>query len=404
MSPIVRVLAFEVASKGILGVTVLLLVRHLTPDNYATYTLATALASVICQAFSSSLNSVYLACSRDFRDRRREFLGAQIYGALLVAGVVLPFLPWARPLLPYIAALILGTTVSNFTKVFFQSELRFGMFSAVEVSRSIVFLAGVTVLVWISPAPSDAAVLSVQSASLMLTLIALKGTGVWRAFLPAVRRYYGIAREVVGGEMVWLFLYFVVLATESQAEIFLLRSISDTHSLATFGAAYRYYALVMLAISPVQLVLVPMIHRSSDSEVGTVFRDHRVLVWILGPVIALGALASPWVIPWIDLGKYPTSIPTFQILAVSAIVSLVLTPYAGVLQRRRDFKGLFTIAIATFVLQLVGTSLLVWQFDEIGAALGTLFTYLFQNGSIALRARRGTVSRGEASALSRGNT
>jgi O-antigen/teichoic acid export membrane protein len=169
----------------------------------------------------------------------------------------------------------------------------------------------------------------------------------------------------------------------------MLKMISNSHELATYGAAFRYYTLLSLALASINVVLLPTIQQlKSASELDQLLSKHVRILIAFSLVTLTGAWLSRWIIPAIDMGKYPESIAVFRILAISAIISFALSPHANLLMRFEDFRFLTVLTSAALFINLGLNFPLVHAFGAIGAAIATLIAYLFVNGSSFLRAQR----------------
>jgi O-antigen/teichoic acid export membrane protein len=96
------------------------------------------------------------------------------------------------------------------------------------------------------------------------------------------------------------------------------------------------------------------------------------LLVVFIPAVALGALMAGWVLPWIDLGRYPDAVPTFRILAVSAVLSFAFSPHVNLLMKHERFRFLFILIVFALVVHVLLCLLLITRFGAPGAAAATL--------------------------------
>jgi O-antigen/teichoic acid export membrane protein len=386
-----RVFSFDLVSKLMLGTLGLLLIRWMPEQEYARYTIALAAATFATQTLSSTFNRVYiLGYERlGLHAAPAAFLGFQ----LLVLGVAavgsFPLRGFAAGLYPLVVALAIATCLSEFAKTRFQQEQRFNRFTQVELARSALSLAAVLALAWWARGDVRAApVLLVQAAALVLVFAAAApARGEWRHALHPGHAGR-IMLRVLNGGYTYVFAYFVLLGLLTQMDIFVLSERSSQLQLASFGAAFRYYSLLSLALAAVHTVLLPLMQqvRTPAEEDRIMARQWRLLA-LFAPVIAVGAWASGWIIPWIDGGRYPDAVPAFRLLAVSAVLSFAFSPHANVVLRFEDFRYLFTVMIIAVVGQFVLLTAMVPARGAVGAATATLITFALANGATFLRAR-----------------
>jgi len=169
----------------------------------------------------------------------------------------------------------------------------------------------------------------------------------------------------------------------------MLKAIASNIQLATYGAAFRYYTLVSLALASIHVVLLPAIQQlKSPDQLDELLAKHVRILAIFALVTGAGAWAAQWIIPAIDMGKYPDSVMVFRILAVSAILSFALSPHVNLLMRFEDFRFLTILISVALFINVTLNFPLVRSKGAVGASIATLIAYLFLNGSIFLRARR----------------
>jgi O-antigen/teichoic acid export membrane protein len=369
---VVQVFTFEVLSKVLMGITGILVIRYLAPAQYAALTVATALAGATGQILGTAVNRVYVVSHhrRGVDDPLAATLGIQLAGVGLLAVVGAPLIAREAVLGTLVLGLVLAMCLSEFAKTLFQRDLRFMQFSAVEVSRSAGFMVVVLLLIVLMPGRIAAShVLAAQVVTMGLVFIVAVGRTIpWRKVFD-VRGLRAMAGALLRGRYRHLFLYFVVIAFLFQMNIGLLRWLSDELQVATYGASYRYYGLILLVLGAVNQVMLPLLQSVKDEDVHGLLRANLRFAAIIAVPVLLGVWLAQWVIPAIDGGKYPDSVPAFQILAVSALGSIALSPFAYYLMRQEDFRFLLRAAGAAAVLQLAGSVFLTATYGAVGAAV-----------------------------------
>jgi O-antigen/teichoic acid export membrane protein len=268
--------------------------------------------------------------------------------------------------------------------------MRFIRFSIIELSRTLLIAIGVSMAILIYGHSMTAwQVLSIQGAA-MLSLFAI----VFKRRLDFGNLFnFRHARELLSvilrGNYRFLFSYFFLYSFFAQIDIFMLRTLSGDLSLATYGSAFRYYALIVLLLGSVHTVFLPTTQKIGNVvELNRLFKKYMKLVLLVAPVILVGAWASQWIIPWIDTGKYPQAVSVFRILAVSAILSIAFSPYVNVIMKFEHFRFLFGLIITAIALSVGLNLVLVPQLGAVGTAISTLISFAFVNGSTFVRARR----------------
>jgi O-antigen/teichoic acid export membrane protein len=198
-----------------------------------------------------------------------------------------------------------------------------------------------------------------------------------------------LARRLVSGEYTPLFAYFAIVAIFSQVDIFMLKLVASSTDLASYGAAFRYYALLSLALGAVHAVLLPAIQRAASLEqLSALFAQHMRLLLAFGPAVLVTAWLAQWVLPWIDRGRYPDAVPAFQVLAVSSIISFAFSPHVNLLLKYERFWFLLVVIALALASAVVLHALLIPRYGAVGAALVTLIAAGGANAAFFAKARR----------------
>jgi O-antigen/teichoic acid export membrane protein len=210
-------------------------------------------------------------------------------------------------------------------------------------------------------------VITVQAAALAL----VSAVAIWRYVAPAPSAPF--PKAMLRPQHGYLLGYFIVLALFSQVDIFMLKALADADTLASYASAARYYQLLSLALGAVHAVILPSMQAADSSPaLDDLFRKHSWLLAAFAPVVAACAVLATWVLPWVDLGRYPDSVPTFQILCVSAVVSFAFSPHVNLVFTQRRFRFLFLLIVSALAINMALNAALIPLMGERGAAIATL--------------------------------
>ncbi len=392
MKAVFQVLSFDVASKIILGVLGILLIRYMPRNEYADYTFALSLVAFVTQSLASTFNRIYILSTPQPEMQHAEWssIGLQLF---LVAGLVLvglPLLASLGSLYWVVAILVAASCVSEFAKTYYQRDLRFLKFSLIELYRSLLFFCCVLALMYVWESGITAvAVLAVQAASLLAVSWWALGERLveWKA--TSYSEISRFARGVVKGEYAYLFAYFFVLGIFTQTDVFMLKIVGNDAMIATYGSAFRYYSILSLALGSVHAVLLPMIRKSSShQELRILFAKHKQIVMAFIVVVAFAGWVAEWAIPWIDTGKYPEAVATFRILCVSAVISFAFSPHVNLVMRFERFKFLLCLILVALALNVAFNLLLIPSYGAVGAAIATMVSAATVTISIFIESRK----------------
>jgi O-antigen/teichoic acid export membrane protein len=257
-----------------------------------------------------------------------------------------------------------------------------------ELARAVLFVAGLALLVALA-APRAFDVVLLQAVVTGLIAVPLLWPMASGERLRPLAGHLQELRRILSGSYRYLIAYFAVLAVFGQLDVLIVRVLGDTGQLATYGAALRYYQVLLIAVGSVHAVLLPSVQRPDTLlGVAALFRRTRwsiylVLLLTLGSIILAGSL-----IPALDGSRYPGSVTAFRILAVSAAVSAACSPYVFLLMREGAFLLLLKLALtATAASALLGPPLILAA-GASGAAVATLVSTALITVPVFIRGRR----------------
>jgi len=387
-----RVFSLDVLAKLVLSVSNIAVIRFMPQIEFAYFSYANSLRGLITGTASGSFNRLFIVGYKSL-DIERSPLSNGLLQLVVLSGLSTVVLSLAD--LPLLVKLVTGSfvlaaTAYEFLRTYAQRDLRFHAFANFELARaliSIVLLGAVLVVVGHAltalQVPAAPALAPLAVALLMVGRI-------------VHREHYGRPLDMVGQvTRIWrspyrfLFLYDVMLAVCSQVDVLSLKRMGSDSALATYGAALRYYGILLLALTAVHAVLLPTIQQArTQREIRAIFRSNRRLLSIAIPVILIGAWLAEWIIPTIDGGKYPDAVGVFRVLALSSIISLSFSPHANVVMRFERFRQLVLLALIAIAMNVTLNVLLTPRFGPLGTAWSYLASYCSLNLGIFILARR----------------
>jgi O-antigen/teichoic acid export membrane protein len=374
--PILLVLSSDLVSKILLGLVWLLLIRHLPPQELALLTLATSVAVVASQTLGASINRIYILSSPEVNTGDPTPLILFQLCVLFLLGIGgLPFSE-VLPGTAYVLTLLLasGILLSDFGKTVYQKQLKFSIFSMIELARSTLVATALVVLVMQLESGVRAwQVLAIQALALWVVSVIVMNRHVRLKQALNLARCTGLLKSAFQAGQGYLFSYFFVLAFFSQVDIFMIKVLSDIDTLASYGSAARYYQLLSLALGAVHTVFLPTMRKLQSREAQEVFfaRHFRMLL-VFAPAVGIFAVLANYVLPWIDLGRYPEAVPTLQILCLSAIISFAFSPHVNLVFTHHRFRFLFILILIALGTNVALNLVLIPAFGGRGAALATL--------------------------------
>jgi O-antigen/teichoic acid export membrane protein len=361
----VSTFGLDVVSRGISAVATVLLIRSLPVDSFAYVILFLNVGQFAGSALTGGIRMRYMRVEAervsrgDSQDTGFALAWAAslalVLGVAALCGVVASIVGAGgsgtnpQTFVGLAAAFTVGHASVELAMYHHQAHLGFTRAGLIGVFRSAAILAvaiaatagflksGTAVATWIA-----AAVLAVAAV----------------ACLPLARktlraRAISTVRGDFGHESGWLTLYYLTSAGFSYASIFVVAALLDDAAVASYGAALRYCAIVLgpapallavLRVRTSQHDIVDSSKRQVDMLMSWVKRSAIPLTVMLGIAVA----AAPVVIPAIDGGRYPDSVPIFQLMMIPALVNYATMPGPNLLMSQRRYKllaGVYAIAL-----------------------------------------------------------
>lgn len=391
MRRIAQVFSFDVGSKIVSGILNVLLIRFMADGEYAKYTLALSITAVVIGTLASSFNRIYIVGYQrlNLEKRSASFLSLQIIGVFVMAILLSPLAADVGREYWVILILILATLFTEYVRSIFQQEMRFLRYSLIDTARTLLFCMGLLLVIFVLKLePRAVEVILLQAGVAMVVFFTAFGKSLALKEMLHLGKAWNLVKTIIQGNYRYLFGYFFLLAFLSQIDVFTLQTIGTTHQVATYGSAFRYYTILILALNSVHAVLLPTIQNAANiRDLNRIYRNNIKIVMIVAPVIFISAILAQWIIPLIDKGRYPEATLVFRILSISALISLVFSPHVNVVMRFEDFKFLVLVIALGLVLSIGLNVVLIPAFGASGTAVATLASFAFVNGMIYIRAR-----------------
>jgi O-antigen/teichoic acid export membrane protein len=384
----------DVLTRFLSAVTVVVLIRGLTVSAYAYTTLFLTLAQFAGAAAGGGVRTRYLreeaeSVSRGRADNHdRLFLISLVKATLLTAAVAVCVLPvmgtlhlgsrfGASPgLVLYAAALAAAYGATELAIAHHQARRRFavaGMLNLIRAGAMLIAAVLITLThqsVRLLSACFVASMVLVGLATAAPIARNALGRGVLR---PRALRF--------NREETWLSLYFLAAAGFAYVDVLVASALLDQKQVATLGASLRYLAVALAAAPSLAAILrvrtaqADMID-SPDAQRVMILRWMRAAAVPVAASTALMAALALWFIPIIDAGRYPGSIPAFQIFLITVASGYLSAPAASVLMAQRRYPALARIFFAGLFVNLIGDVLVAPRFGVIGIAVVSSSVYV----------------------------
>jgi len=185
----------------------------------------------------------------------------------------------------------------------------------------------------------------------------------------------------------YLFGYFFLITFGFQTDFMLLYYLGEEGNVAAYNASYRLYIIMISIVVVFQNILISNYISVKEGE--SIVEKDKMIATILFILVTSIAVSGFFYFDYFLEKKYPTSPIVLAILGVSCLFTVHFSPSVNEYLCRRDFKFPFYIARQAVVINFFLGVAFISLFQEIGAAIATLFSCLYLNCKIAaLRANK----------------
>lgn len=371
--------------------TLILLLRTLSVENFAFIVLLLNVGQFLGSAATGGIRLRYTRLEAERVSRGDEEPSAfyatmrsgtgliLAAGALGIVGATLLGVGSSSERLAFIAiatAYTLASASIEMAVFHYQAQLAFTRAGLLQVARSAVQLL-VAVLATIGLLESGEAI-GIYFAVAVGLLALFTAVPLARATRGATRGLEG--RFGFGRETAALTLYSMASAGWAYLDLFLVAALLNDVAVAAYGAALRYVSIVlgpvpaMVSVLRVRTAQRDMVD-SDEAQIAMMRRWARQT----GPptllILGLAAIVAIWAIPLVDGGKYPDSVPIFQVLLIAAFARLVTLPNSSLLIAQERYTSLAWVNTAAIALNLIAATIAAELFGVIGiAAAGAIVT------------------------------
>jgi len=410
---IFKVYLGDILSTVIGGLTVWLLIRGLSVDDYASYTAFTTIMTLVPGLVGNGINLALIRFSAEYLSKtgRKPFelyvlnflFQIAIYGAIAtllfsfssgVGGFLFGSLS-SGPVLQYGLLAGLGYLFIQASMSIFKAEERFGVYIKLLWANKILlfFVIGIFSITKSLHFTLVAKCLILVNIAFGLVISYLGMKGITLKVIPSlIKKHVSTCREFLLSTG-WLIGYYLVLTLFQKFDIFLLSRLSSQKELAVYGVAFQYYSILLILLGSITTVLAPKFSRIEMQDPAVqrrfVFKWLKSTAWIILPILIADLLGKPLFVR-INGAQYAKSFSIFVIFSISVWLSLMFSPLMNVLVARKEFRFIFSLAALTLVINFVGNFFLIPHLGGRGAALVLIFSHnIIIQGGLFMRIMKG---------------
>lgn len=389
---------FSLGSKLIQAVLTVVVIRVLTVEDYASYTVFLTLSGTILGVAGQSFSLAYVRyntekISLDPRAADTVFLishavncaSCALAGAVVaIGGEGFGYAPYLL-LLAVLYGFILGAIQIDIA--FLQSRERYAAAGVVENCKQGAILLLVIGAVVAFGATVDSILLAYLLSGVLCLAISMGY--FWQPIRTGSLRFVldrSEARNFIAVSF-WLILYSAVMQTFNQVDVSMLTAFRMTEQVAEYGVALKYYNIILVLLPSIKTVLRV---RMSKAEMTTsVVRQREfALRWMRKAtvpfLIGVGLLCvgAQFLFPILNGVVYDRAIFVFDILCVSAFFAYVLAPSVSLVMSLGRYREQFLLALLALAVNTAGNWLLIPGWGAVGVAISTTVSQFILNASM----------------------
>lgn len=403
-----KVYGGDILSTLIGAATVLLIIRGLTVDEYASYTAFYCIVTLTPLIVGSGINLALVRFSAEYISESGKkplelyfinfILQFVIYLIVCVAILILSdevtnilFGQKAYDdALRYGLIAGAGALISQAGRGVYNAEERFGSYIKALWLRQLLIFSAISLLFLLNH-------LSFEQTALVFIIAELSVAGIifYHIFrdvhflksLIEIKKNSDIIRKFISSTG-WLMSFCLVFNSFQRFDVFMLSHFSSEVEIANYGVAFRYYSLAMIVLTSLNAIMLP---KFSKVEMKDLVRQKKftltwlkTTVWLIIPLVVFVIYGKSLFI-WINGAQYDKAFYMFVILLSGFWLNLMFSPLIHVVMARKAYKFLFVLGVAAFLLNLAGNYSLVPRWGGYGAAVVTAVSLNLINLSAFIR-------------------
>lgn len=389
------VTVFSLVARAIQLVITVILVRVLSVEDYASYTVFFTTSSTILGIAGQSISLAYVRYNTERMSRDsnyRDALVAASHGINCICFLILlagsyPLAEVMGVLHPIMLAAIsygflLGAIQLNIA--FFQSREMYAKSGVIENAKQLTLLTFIVIAVVVGAGSLGSVLASYCVSGLACFAISVAMIAKTVANGEAIITFdSSIGREFLSVS-IWLILYSVTTQLYNQANITMLSMFGSSQSVAEFGVASKYFNMVLLLLPSIKTVLRVRMSKAEMTSSNVKQREFSIkwvkktaLPFAVG--IAACCIVAQLMFPVLNGEEYNAAIPMFQILCINAFSAYIFAPASALIMSLNRYGIQFVISLISLVVNLIGNSLLIPLLGGFGTSIATTVSQVVLN-------------------------
>lgn len=374
----------EIATKGLLTLTTIILVRALNPEGYGIYTFAQSLTMLFVVLLHTGFFTIGVREVAKFPERTKHLASnitlLKIFGAILSFFILLVILLIIdKPLEIKLAYSIIGIYIFA---VILNLDWVFRGHDKMEVPAIASILQGLLMLVltflFVLNSSDYPKAIFIYSTSYLISFLFLT-IAYCKQFGKIEFKFDKDTAKVLLKSSLPISLAWFVVVIYGNISIFMINIVLDNFQTGIYGAMNKVMLLLLLPNSILQAAFFPEVSRSTiQGNFDKVQRSYHRIAFLVGSYLIFAVLAFAEEIIRLLFGvEYLVGTPILRVSMVWAILSYfsaTLTNSLMAWNRQADF---FKATIIGGIVAIVSSYLFVKNFGAIGGMFAGILTEAF---------------------------
>lgn len=390
---------FDIIAKCFSAIISILIIRALTVEDYAEYTMFFSVSSLLSGVLGNGMGLAYTTYAVEIRETQEDadgYLFKELSNKLFVLYPIVSLLCYF-----IIGNFVKGTKITilfgviygmllamnQINTVFFQARKRYFVAGLIANIRSVILSVLLFVVINISRENSIKEIYLLYIFTICIALI-ISYARIYKIIKRnSSTNVRGMLFDMLRDSF-WTIMYMLVVSAFSQLDVFMIEYYRTAEEVAFYGVAYKYYALVISVLPAIQVVL--RVNCSNKDMLDCKVRKGKILDWIKkswiigGILLACGTVGAHVCFPIVNGEGYNESIYTFDILLVGAVLSYLTAPCVSIMVATKKQKVLFVLAVIALMFNFIGNNIFIPRSGIMAAAVVTVLSFFILNGGSAL--------------------
>lgn len=351
MKVIINILIFDIFSKLFIAIISIYLIRILTIEEYAKYTIVLTYSTLVFQIIYGVIQRKFIFDLK--KDDEKKKLIEWIYLYIIINifySIFLIFYIKDISILIQIFMLSFFLFLYSSLRLYLQKNMDFYNYNSAEFFKGLIFFLLSLILIYLNIEKSYIYIYAQIFALTIISFYLIRKINLKFFIGINIIKKYFLYRSYEKNDYI-LFVYILTNSIITQLGIILAHYLYDDYFLSSYGSNYRYYFLIGLVTNAILSFVLPSINKINDfNKMFLFYKKIFISSLLVFPIFLITYLYSNELLFIIDDGRYEKGYDIFKILLVSAYINLVFTPFVGLILKIKKYNYLLFNSLIGLIL------------------------------------------------------